>query len=731
MKEYVKWMMYWIVFALFTCAETFTDLFFSFWFPFYYEIKTILVIWLLSPATKGSSILYRRFVHPALIRREAEIDEALARATEQGYTAVLHLGSKGVNYATTVLMQTAIKGGGGLVQQLKKSYSLSDLTGPKEDENRNTPHMHDETDMEVEPRRREHVGRRGYSPRRTQSSNTRVEMYFSEVDVNVRQPASKEPTTSLTNIRSSDDISSVYGSRETLQSTRTSHGDSLVRTSSVGAKTRARTTRSTTRKTPEDPGEDSDSIDPPFSKNISFPTPLSLLTPEQALELLLLLSQNSNVADYIKFDRDSFVAGNENLLENTSQSGPEPEQTKSEERDEKSSDSLLTAEVQIIQSIETKAVPEHASIFEKSNDAKDPNNTTQMKQSVIEQGGKSEEAAADKTPAVPTITDELCQNKFDELKQLLNDAHRAVNNIVYTQEKFKKSNTSIPETLLEKKEPSENVDDKKGNENESSEKKGVSEETKASLGEPKILENVVTNTVEEKKSGTCLDPWTDPNVSRSNSDSFGRAGRYNKRPAPKVPLAKSEENLNETDAQNALKATLVIKTGTLKTFSNTGTTKDVFIAHATEKPKGKKTKRQRTKEGFSKLLTIPKNIFHNAFYREHKGSTKADDSSSDISADQSRSNSIEPQETIIELSPNSNREANVPNDDKSDNDTSNSSDTYILASNDSEDDKNEIEKEKNVETNNDEKVLAASVKSEIRELSHSPKSVKRLESDIF
>lgn len=78
-------------------------------FPFYYEIKTILVIWLLSPATKGSSILYRRFVHPALIQREAEIDEALARATEQGYTAVLHLGSKGVNYATTVLMQTAIK----------------------------------------------------------------------------------------------------------------------------------------------------------------------------------------------------------------------------------------------------------------------------------------------------------------------------------------------------------------------------------------------------------------------------------------------------------------------------------------------------------------------------------------------------------------------------------------------------------------------------------------------
>ncbi|XP_017762618.1 PREDICTED: receptor expression-enhancing protein 3-B-like isoform X3 [Eufriesea mexicana] len=291
-KEYVKWMMYWIVFALFTCAETFTDVFFSFWFPFYYEMKAILVIWLLSPTTKGSSILYRRFVHPALIRRESEIDEALERATEQGYKAILHLGSKGVNYATTVFMQTAIKGGGGLVQHLKKSYSLSDLTGEKQDENRNTPHMHDETDMEVEPRRREHVGRRGYSPRRTQSGNTRVEMYFSEVDVDVRQSRSREPTTSLTNVRSSDDISSGYSSGEALQSSRASQGDSLVRTSSVGARTRAKP-RSTMKKTPEDSGEDSDSIDPPSSKNISFPTPLNLVTPEQALEILLLLSQNN------------------------------------------------------------------------------------------------------------------------------------------------------------------------------------------------------------------------------------------------------------------------------------------------------------------------------------------------------------------------------------------------------------------------------------------------------
>ncbi|XP_050689102.1 mucin-5AC-like isoform X5 [Eriocheir sinensis] len=146
-KEYVKWMMYWIVFAFFTCLETLTDVFLSFWFPFYYELKILVVLWLLSPATRGSSILYRKFVHPWLTRREDDIDNCIAQAKEQGYSAVLSLGSKGVNYATTVIMQTAIKGGGGIMNQLKRSYSSGELIGADGDMNRNIkplpPHLHD------------------------------------------------------------------------------------------------------------------------------------------------------------------------------------------------------------------------------------------------------------------------------------------------------------------------------------------------------------------------------------------------------------------------------------------------------------------------------------------------------------------------------------------------------------------------------------------------------------
>lgn len=39
-------------------------------FPFYYEVKMAFVIWLLSPYTRGASLLYRKFVHPTLSRKE-------------------------------------------------------------------------------------------------------------------------------------------------------------------------------------------------------------------------------------------------------------------------------------------------------------------------------------------------------------------------------------------------------------------------------------------------------------------------------------------------------------------------------------------------------------------------------------------------------------------------------------------------------------------------------------
>ncbi|XP_066278794.1 receptor expression-enhancing protein 2-like isoform X7 [Branchiostoma lanceolatum] len=107
-REYVKWMMYWIVFAIFTFVETFADVFIS-WVPFYYEVKIVFVVWLLSPYTKGSSFIYRKFVHPAMSKREKEIDEYIAQASERSYETMVKMGKSGLNMAATAVAKTAIK----------------------------------------------------------------------------------------------------------------------------------------------------------------------------------------------------------------------------------------------------------------------------------------------------------------------------------------------------------------------------------------------------------------------------------------------------------------------------------------------------------------------------------------------------------------------------------------------------------------------------------------------
>lgn len=126
-REYVKWMMYWIVFALFCVVETFADIFISFWLPFYYELKILFVLWLLSPWTKGASILYRKWVHPTLSQHEKEIDAMLEQAKSESYNQVLRLGSRGLLCAREIIATAALRGQAQLVQQLQRSYSTSDI----------------------------------------------------------------------------------------------------------------------------------------------------------------------------------------------------------------------------------------------------------------------------------------------------------------------------------------------------------------------------------------------------------------------------------------------------------------------------------------------------------------------------------------------------------------------------------------------------------------------------
>uniref|UniRef100_A0A672ZL58 Receptor expression-enhancing protein n=1 Tax=Sphaeramia orbicularis TaxID=375764 RepID=A0A672ZL58_9TELE len=125
-KEYVKWMMYWIIFALFMTVEVFTDMFLC-WLPFYYELKIAFVVWLLSPYTKGSSVLYRKFVHPTLSSKEKDIDDYICQAKDRSYDTLVHFGRKGLNVAATAAVMAATKGQGVLSDRLR-SFSMQDLS---------------------------------------------------------------------------------------------------------------------------------------------------------------------------------------------------------------------------------------------------------------------------------------------------------------------------------------------------------------------------------------------------------------------------------------------------------------------------------------------------------------------------------------------------------------------------------------------------------------------------
>ena len=85
-QEYVHWMMFWIVFSLVSMCEMVTDTMLSSWLPAYYGLKTLFLVWLVSPTTRGSITIYTKIVHPVMLRNEREIDRVLESLKEQSYT---------------------------------------------------------------------------------------------------------------------------------------------------------------------------------------------------------------------------------------------------------------------------------------------------------------------------------------------------------------------------------------------------------------------------------------------------------------------------------------------------------------------------------------------------------------------------------------------------------------------------------------------------------------------
>jgi len=81
-----KWLTYWVVFALFSVVEFFSDIIFS-WFPLYWLIKVMFLIWCFLPIqTNGASYIYLRVIRPVFLKNQKNIDSALGSAIGKAQT---------------------------------------------------------------------------------------------------------------------------------------------------------------------------------------------------------------------------------------------------------------------------------------------------------------------------------------------------------------------------------------------------------------------------------------------------------------------------------------------------------------------------------------------------------------------------------------------------------------------------------------------------------------------
>ncbi|CAD5225574.1 unnamed protein product [Bursaphelenchus okinawaensis] len=69
-----QWLIYWTCFAFFSLIDFFAEKICS-WFPIYWLVKTIFLIWLSAPQTGGALRMYEDYVDPAI----KKIDEIYAK----------------------------------------------------------------------------------------------------------------------------------------------------------------------------------------------------------------------------------------------------------------------------------------------------------------------------------------------------------------------------------------------------------------------------------------------------------------------------------------------------------------------------------------------------------------------------------------------------------------------------------------------------------------------------
>lgn len=82
-EDDTRWLTYWVVFALFSVCEFFSDMLLS-WFPFYWLAKCMFLVWCFLPVSwNGADLIYNRVIRPAFLKHQREIDTAMSKVQDK------------------------------------------------------------------------------------------------------------------------------------------------------------------------------------------------------------------------------------------------------------------------------------------------------------------------------------------------------------------------------------------------------------------------------------------------------------------------------------------------------------------------------------------------------------------------------------------------------------------------------------------------------------------------
>uniref|UniRef100_A0A8C9FIN7 Receptor expression-enhancing protein n=1 Tax=Pavo cristatus TaxID=9049 RepID=A0A8C9FIN7_PAVCR len=77
-EDDTTWLMYWVVYGVFSIAEFFSDIF-LYWFPFYYAGKCLFLVWCMAPVSwNGSQVLYHNVIRPCFLKHHRAVDSVLS-----------------------------------------------------------------------------------------------------------------------------------------------------------------------------------------------------------------------------------------------------------------------------------------------------------------------------------------------------------------------------------------------------------------------------------------------------------------------------------------------------------------------------------------------------------------------------------------------------------------------------------------------------------------------------